>query len=766
MRNVRVVVAVSLLGTAVYLSPAGAADTDSGERTEDSGMDEILVTPRGGIADGATNAPAVVETRTAEELKRINTVDSSDVFRNMPDLYVRKVTPGSTNRPMAIRANPAFMTARTLVLMDGIRISDFMAAGNSNGPKWQAVAPDEIERVDVVYGPFSAALSGNALGGAALISTRIPRKREMSVEAGYSYQHAKEYKTSEDMHGYNAHASFGDKVGPLSLMLWYDRLETKVQPITYMTQAASSGGVASGNEASGQVTDTDPNGNRRYIFGSTGTTYVINNSAKLKLAYDLPDESQLRFNFVFWDSTQDNDSPDSYLRDASGALIYSGTFDINGKSHTLSPSTFYYQKSHKQDMLYALSYSRNPAIGIRLSADLSYYDIYRDLTRKSTTAPPTAKHGGAGTVGDNGGGWYTADLKASHDISWLGTHTVTGGYHYDQYLVETETWKASDWKRDVRTTLSKGEKGKTGTHAVFLEDSWSITPRWSLYLGGRYEWWRGFDGSKSTDTDAGRVTTGLPGSHENDFSPKFAITHRPTPDWSLRYSLGIANRYPTAGELFYGGINSSGVITTPNPDLKPEQILAHDFTITRALWGHGDARLTFFQNDVKDAINSQTNYYTNVTNYQNVDRVRTRGMEVAVDLRRLPLEGLGISANAAWAEAKILENDAVPDSEGKIFPRVPKWRAKFTVDYAPTERWFVAFSGNYASRMYNKLDNSDTGGGYGGIDDYLVFDTRASYRVNESLTASFGVDNLTDVLYHESHPYARRTFYANMKYAF
>lgn len=764
MRKMGVV--VSLVGVMGCCFPAGTADAESGEQADDSRLDEILVTPQGRVADEVTNAPAVVETRTAEELKRINKVDSSDAFRNMPDVYVRKLYPGSTNRPLAIRSNPASLTARSLVLVDGIRISDFTNSSNSNGPKWQMVAPDEIERIDLIYGPFSAAQSGNSLGGTALISTRMPEKREATVEAGYTYQHAKEYKTSEDMHGYNAHASFGDKAGPLSFMLWYDRLETRVQPITYMTSPVSAGKAASGSAAGGFLSDTDPKGQQRYIFGSTGTTYVINDTAKLKLAYDLPDESQLRFNFVFWDATQDTDSPDSYLRDANGNTIYSGTFDVNGKSYTLSPSTFYYQKSHKQDMLYALSYTRNPADGLKLTASLSYYDIYKDQTRKSSTAPPSAEHGGAGTVGDNGGGWYTADLNVSHDLNWLGTHTVAGGYHYDQYMVDSETWNASNWKRDIRTTLSKGEKGKTSTHALFLEDSWNITPQWTLYLGGRYEWWDGFDGSKSTDTGSGRVTTRLPDQGYHDFSPKFAITYKPTPDWSLRYSLGIANRYPTVGELFYGGINSSGIITNPNPDLKPEQVLAHDFTIIRDLWGHGEARLSFFQNEVKDAIYSQTNYYTNVTNYQNVDEVRTRGVEVSVDLRRLPLEGLGFSANAAWADARILKNDNVPDSVGKQFPRVPKWRTKFTLDYAPTERWFVAFSGNYASKPYNNLDNSDTRGGYGGLDDYLIFDTRASYKVNENLTASFGVDNLTNVLYHESHPYARRTFYASMKYTF
>ena len=44
------------------------------------------------------------------------------------------------------------------------------------------------------------------------------------------------------------------------------------------------------------------------------------------------------------------------------------------------------------------------------------------------------------------------------------------------------------------TTLNQGpSEGKTRTQAVYLEDTWHIEDHWSVYIGGRYEWWRGFD---------------------------------------------------------------------------------------------------------------------------------------------------------------------------------------------------------------------------------------------------------------------------------
>lgn len=757
----------SLLGLLIINSSAVAEETQKEEKEEEAQLEEIVVTVTGKIVDEATvNIPAVVESLTVKGIERVNAIDTSDIFKYMPGSYLRKLYPGATNRPLVIRGNASFLTARTLVLMDGIQISDFLAAGNSNAPKWQMVAPEEIERVDVIYGPYSAALSGNSLSGTAVITTRFPQKREIQADAKYFYQNFREYKTDEDIQGYTAYGSYGDKLGRLSFMLWYDRLQTDIQPIMFTTKQASAGGAPTGNPVTGWESDSDPQGNKRYILGSTGKQELINNTFKIKLAYDLTPESQVRFIWAFWDSEQNYDAPETYLRDAKGNPVYSGKVDINGVSYNLSPSTFTYQKIEKQDASYGLTYSLNLSNGLKVSGAVSYYENVKDLTRTSGTNPPGSESGGAGKVADNDSGWYTADLKASYIINWIGLHTMGVGYHLDHYFTDSETWNASNWKNDARTSLSQGSEGKTQTQALFIEDTWDIDDRWSVYLGGRYELWKGFDGAKSTDGPSGRITTVLDDKSENGFSPKFSTTFKPSENWRLRFSLALAERYPTVGELYYGGINAQGVIQNANPDLKPEKVLAKDFTITRTIGSDSEARLTFFQDDVEDAINSQTNFYTNVTNYQNVDEVRTTGIEFAVNKRRFLIDGLGIFTNLAWTESEILRNDNVPESVGKTFPRVPQWRAKCVLDYAPSERWFVTLAGHYASKQFANLDNSDDKGGYGGIDDFLVFDTKFSYNFQKHLTATVGIDNITDELYHVSHPYPRRTYFANLKYTF
>ncbi len=72
--------------------------------------------------------------------------------------------------------------------MDGIPISNLLGSGFLFAPKWGLLAPDEIESIDVMYGPFSALYSGNTLGTGIFVTTRMPDDFEMSLGVLDAYQ--------------------------------------------------------------------------------------------------------------------------------------------------------------------------------------------------------------------------------------------------------------------------------------------------------------------------------------------------------------------------------------------------------------------------------------------------------------------------------------------------------------------------------------------------------------------------------------------------
>jgi len=181
----------------------------------------------------------------------------------------------------------------------------------------------------------------------------------------------------------------------------------------------------------------------------------------------------------------------------------------------------------------------------------------------------------------------------------------------------------------------------------------------------------------------------------------------------------------------------------------------------------GSLRATVFHEDTQDALYSQTNVTVspNVTNIQNVDKIRTTGLEIAYQANDVGLNGLDLTSSLTYANSKIVKNDNFPDSVGKWQPRVPQWRANFLAVYRPSDRWTYTFGARYSGKQYGTLDNSDPNGfTYTGVSSFFVTDVRARYKIAKEWTASLGIDNLNNEKYWAFHPYTQRTYVAELKW--
>src|SRR5688500_13641146 len=120
---------------------------------------------------------------------------------------------------------------------------------------------------------------------------------------------------------------------------------------------------------------------------------------------------------------------------------------------------------------------------------------------------------------------------------------------------------------------------------------------------------------------------------------------------------------PTVSELYQGGIAASGVLVKNDPALRPEKSWTSERTAERDD-GHGMLRLTAFFEHTRDALYSQTNVSVtpNVTNIQNVDTIRTRGLELAWQQADLGIAGLELASSLTWTDSTIIRNDKFPAS--------------------------------------------------------------------------------------------------------
>lgn len=135
--------------------------------------------------DAATDLDQVVVTasRTArtqdQTLAAITVIDRDDIERlqpgSLPDLL--RGTPGVSlsNNGGPGKATSLFLRGtesdHVLVLVDGIRIG----SATSGGAALQDIPIEQIERIEIVRGPFSSLYGSEALGGVIQIFTRRPR---------------------------------------------------------------------------------------------------------------------------------------------------------------------------------------------------------------------------------------------------------------------------------------------------------------------------------------------------------------------------------------------------------------------------------------------------------------------------------------------------------------------------------------------------------------------------------------------------------------
>src|SRR5207344_116306 len=105
-----------------------------------------------------TYMPTTIEGISGAEIEtRINASDSEDALKYFPSLLVRKRYIGDYNHAvLSSRASGTGNSARSAVYADGILLSNYLGNGATFTPRWGMVFPEEIERVDVMYGPFSA----------------------------------------------------------------------------------------------------------------------------------------------------------------------------------------------------------------------------------------------------------------------------------------------------------------------------------------------------------------------------------------------------------------------------------------------------------------------------------------------------------------------------------------------------------------------------------------------------------------------------------
>lgn len=727
----RLMTTCAVLGLACIAPFAHAEEADD----QPHGHDILVVGQQHN--DSIENTPSTrAATDEARIAETVNAVSVEDTIKYLPSLVVRKRHVGDNFAPIATRTSGLGASARSLIYADGAPLSALIANNNGNGsPRWNMVTPEEIAQIEVLYGPYSAAYPGNSIGTVVNIVTRMPDTLEARASALVNVQTFDLYATHQTLPTRQFAGSIGDRFGPLALFASATRTTANSQPLAFVTAASAPAGTT------GAFDDFNRLGVPIKVLGAGGIEHHRQDNLKLKAAFDISPAVQLTYVLGLW-RDDSRGTVESYLRNASGAEAYTTAFSANVYSREAE------HWSHT-----ATLHGRAERFDWHVVGTL--YDYGKDIQRALSATLPAGFTGGAGNVQrQDGTGWATLDAKAA----WRApgdAHVVSFGAHFDRYRINAERYSTTDWTGDQQGALNQSSRGKTRTLAVWAQDAWRLTPALTLTLGGRYEWWRAYDGYIFPTARPEQ-----PARRADGFSPKASLEWKPAQAWSARLSFGQAYRFPTVGEL-YQAVATGSVISVPDPNLKPERARSEELAVQHAD-DRGTIRLSLFNEVIDNALISQSGTLNGqtATFVQNVERSRARGLELAIDRRDL-IPGVDLQGSVTYADAKTVRNAGFAASVGKLLPSVPHWKATAVVTWRPSDQVSLTAAARYASRNYATLDNSDTvGNTFQGFYKYFVVDARALFRINDHFDFAVGVDNLTNDKYFLFHPFPQRSFTA------
>ena len=712
--------------------------------------------------------PSPTSVLNQEDFASINVATTEDVVKFEPSVVIRRRFIGDSNGVVGIRGSNMFQTSRSMVFADGVPLHYLLQSRWNGAPRWTMVSASEIAQAQVLYGPFSAEYSGNAMGGVINIETAIPQQSEFHFDSSYYSQSFDDYGFDGTVNGYKTFMSYGDKVGDTSYYFSFNRLDNEAQPQTF--RFGGSGTSATPTPVSGSLVENDDRSRSRNWFMDTGIVETLTNNYKFKLGHDFGNWSTL-LNVAYEDRHSVNDSANTYLRDADGNPIYRGDVIDNGRQFSVPANRFSARDLERRSLSTGLRLRGQITDTIELEANVNRFTVLRDESRSSFAHPDDPEHTLDGQVSDFGDtGWETAEVKVYfNDLGVQGLGLVAGT-RMESYELNLDIYDSTNYIAGSKDTFTSRSGGETEIFATFAQLNWQINEQWDTAFGLRYEEFESSNGYFDNDDPATSVfdVTQVPSRSSSETSPKLSVGYQPNYDWSFRYSIAKAYRFPIVEELFsqFEAYNS---ISVANPVLAPEDGLHHNLMAERTL-ENGYIRVNYFTETIKDAIESQSTILDNSISLRTfipVDELETSGVEFIVNAQDLFIPNLDIRFNTVYTDSEITKNDPNPSIEGNVYPRMPEWRSNLLATYHLRNNWDIGANVQYASDSFGRIDNSDDEDNvYGAQDGYTRIGFKSTYYLNNGMSLGLGVDNLTDEVAFVAHPWPGRTFYANFSYDF
>lgn len=390
----------------------------------------------------------------------------------------------------------------------------------------------------------------------------------------------------------------------------------------------------------------------------------------------------------------------------------------------------------------------------------------------------TGRYSDSETEYDNGFGIVDGDFVNNNKEYWGG---LTADFNAFERLQNKLSLHYSRIEREDSGADNFFPSAFEGERTVLAyQGDWTFSPDSRLLFGGEYEDTRyeqpwipdSREGLDSVGlylmylfapTDALDITLGLRNDrYDTDAgfqSDTSETTGRATVAWNvpgssstLRAAWGQGFKAPSLFQLTY---TEDPVNYPPNPQLKPQT--NQGWELGYEYRGNGPAevytQLTWFYDDTKDQVDYVYNPNVGLFGagrYENIDRVRRKGLEIVLGGKLTDTLAFRLSASHA---------DAMDRATGEQLSRVPEYAATADLSWQATAA-LRGFATLFAQSRQNDspFNTLQTPG-------FAVLNVGGDFAVNERFTLYGRIENLLDREYQEVRGYGTpdRSFYVGVR---
>ncbi|MBY0238096.1 MAG: TonB-dependent receptor [Burkholderiaceae bacterium] len=558
-------------------------------------VQQVTITnSRASDMDERRNATAGKQVYGREELDRNGDSNLGDVLKRLPGVTIGGGRPG---RGGDVRMR-GLGNGYTQVLVNGER----PPAGFS----MESLAPDQVERVEVMRGPV-AEHSARAIAGTINIVLRDGyQQKDLQVKLADGVE--------QGLHSPNLSLTLPGKQGTLSYTL-----------------SGTLGINRQHNEGHGTSTDTRADGTVERLQlqddDSSGTTKNLNLAPRVSYKFDNGDTLNFQ---AFVMAMRSDTGATSALRQPAALPGVPAQEYATADTQSHASTTFMrgfgnwvhrLQGASKLDVKFGFGLGRRDSDALRYQ-----YDAKGSLLDRFTDTDASRDRG------VNLGGKYTSPLGQGHLLA-AGWEVETG--HREQTRVALDKNGASQFA-DSGDNLT----ADTRRVALYAQDEWDITPAWSVYGGVRWEGIR--TTSERGAGSAGNVNADTIRNNSSVLSPLLhGVWRIPGQERDqVRLSWTKSYKSPNVQDLIaLPALSRNNDATRPdrtgNPNLKPELATGIDLAYEHYLGRAGIVSASAFIRDIDDLIRRTLTTYRApdgtlrwISTPSNVGHAKTKGIEL------------------------------------------------------------------------------------------------------------------------------------------